>query len=83
MKLTIKEFADKFGVTYVQASGAIGFFLSVGIIKKTEETLKDPRKKGKPSVKFSFPCAKTFIFDEQAYLREKQFKQEQGKAKKK
>ena len=81
MKLTIKEFAEKFGVTYVQASGAINFFLEMGIIEKTEESYKDPKKKGKPSIKFSFPCAKTIIFDEQAYLREKQFRQEKGKRK--
>jgi len=75
MLMTTKEFAEKFDINYTQATGAIGFLLSLGVVEKTTESVREVGKKGKPSAKFRFPIAKTIIFDLEAYEREKKRKE--------
>lgn len=77
MQMTTKELSEKFDITYPQAVGTVAFLLSLGVIEKVDEVTK-VKKKGKPSVKYNFPVAKTIIFDQQGYEREK-LKRSKGK----
>ena len=73
--MTTKEFDEKFEINYNKATGSIGLLLSLGVVEKTTESVREVGKKGKPSAKFRFPIAKTIIFDLEAYEREKKRKE--------
>lgn len=75
--MTIKEFSEKFEISYTQAAGAVAFLSSLGIIEKKDEITKKAGR-GKPSAKYEFPVAKTIVFDEEGYQREK-LKRSKGK----
>lgn len=77
MKMTVKEFAEKFDVSYVQASGTIGFLITIGVVEKTEE-VQQPNVviRGKRAAVYEFPAAKTIIFDEKEF---EELKRKKGK----
>lgn len=71
MKMTIKQFAEKFDLDYGTANGAVKFLCSLGIIDKVDEIAN---ARGKPSHVYEIPVSAKVVFDEEEYKKSKKLK---------
>lgn len=68
MKMTIKQFAEKFELDYGTANGAMKFLCSLGIVDKVDEIAN---ARGKPSHVYEVPVSARIIFDEEEHNKKK------------
>lgn len=71
MRMTIKEFAEKFELDYMAANGTLKFLCSIGIVDKVAEIANS---RGKPSHVYEIPVSARIIFDEEEYNKKKKSK---------
>jgi hypothetical protein len=59
MKLTVKDFSDKSGVSYAVVAGVFKLGVTAGVIQEVEKR-KTASGKGKPSIVYEVPDVVTF-----------------------